>query len=132
MIKPPKLKKGDKVAIISLSMGLLGEPSMDFQKRLIERRLNDFGLEVVYTPHALHGIEFLKNTPEKRAEDLKWAFADATIKGIICAIGGDDTYKTIPYLLNDKTFINNVRNHPKIFIGYSDSTINQLLLMGRN
>jgi len=100
---------------------------MDFQKRLIERRLNDFGLEVVYTPHALHGIEFLKNTPEKRAEDLKWAFADATIKGIICAIGGDDTYKTIPYLLNDKKFINNVRNHPKIFIGYSDSTINHLM-----
>ena len=127
MIKPNKLKQGDKIAIISLSLGLLGEPFMAFQKELIEKRLNDFGLEVVYTPNALKGIEFLKDNPQKRAEDLKWAFEDNTIKGIICAIGGDDTYKTIPYLLDDETFISNVRKHPKIFIGYSDSTINHLM-----
>jgi len=127
MTKPNKLKQGDKIAIISLSLGLLGEPSMAFQKELIKKRLNDFGLEVVYTPNALKGIGFLKDNPQKRAEDLKWAFEDDTIKGIICAIGGDDTYKTIPYLLSDKTFISNVQKHPKIFIGYSDSTINHLM-----
>jgi len=127
MIKPPKLKSGDKVAIISLSMGILGELFMVFQKELIEKRLNEFGLEVVYTPNALRGIEFLKDNPQKRAEDLKWAFEDDTIKGIICAIGGEDTYKTIPYLLSDESFISNVRKQPKIFIGYSDSTINHLM-----
>ena len=127
MIKPNKLKQGDKIAVISLSLGLLGEPFMAFQKELIEKRLSDFGLEVVYTPNALKGIEFLKDNPQKRAEDLKWVFEDDTIKGIICAIGGDDTYKTVPYLLVDETFISNVRKHPKIFIGYSDSTINHLM-----
>lgn len=27
---------------------------------------------------------------------------DKSIKGIICAIGGDDTYKTILYLMEDE------------------------------
>ena len=127
MIKPEKLKQGDKIAIISLSSGLLGEAFMVKQRTLIEKRLNGFGLEVVYTPNALKGIEFIKNNPSARAEDLKWAFANESIKGIICAIGGDDTYKTVTYLLEDKEFIENVRNNPKIFIGYSDTTINHLM-----
>lgn len=127
MIKPKKLAKGDKVAIISLSSGLLGEPFVAYQKELIEKRLNEFGLEVVYTPNSLKGIEFIKNNPQARADDLKWAFKDETIKGIICAIGGVDTYKTVPFLLEDETFVNNVKNNPKVFIGYSDSTINHLM-----
>ena len=128
MIKPKKLERGDKIAIISLSSGLLGEPFMVSQKKLIEKRLSEeFGLEIVYTPNALKGLEFLKNNPDARAEDLKWVFRDESIKGIICAIGGDDTYRTIPYLLDDEVFINNVRNNPKVFIGYSDSTINHLM-----
>ena len=127
MIVPEKLNRGDKVAIISLSSGLLGEPFMTRQKSLIEKRLNEFGLEVVYTPNALKGIESLKKAPEARAEDLKWAFADKSIKAIICAIGGDDTYKTIPHLLSDEAFVKLVQNNPKIFIGYSDTTINHLM-----
>ena len=47
-------------------------------------------------------ILYLKNHPESRAQDLKQAFLDKDIKMIITAIGGDDTYKTIPYLMEDK------------------------------
>lgn len=39
-------------------------------------------------PNALRGIEYLKNHPEARAQDLKDAFYDKSIKAIICAIGG--------------------------------------------
>lgn len=53
---------------------------------------------------------------------------DDEIKAVICAIGGDDTYKTIPYLMEDKEFIDAVKNHPKIFTGFSDSTNNHLML----
>ncbi|MDR2833440.1 MAG: LD-carboxypeptidase [Streptococcaceae bacterium] len=122
-----KLNKGDKVAIISLSRGLLGEGFMKHQRKLIEKRLQSFGLEVVYTPNALKGIEFLKDNPKKRAQDLKWAFKDESIKGIICAIGGDDTYRTLPYLLEDDEFKELVKTNPKLFIGYSDTTINHLM-----
>lgn len=127
MIKPKKLAKGDKVAIISLSSGMLGEPFMAYQKGLIEKRLREFGLEVVYTPNSLKGRDFIEKNPQARAEDLKWAFEDESIKGIICAIGGVDTFKTVPFLLDDEIFINNVKSNPKIFIGYSDSTINHLM-----
>lgn len=58
------------IAIVSLSSGTIGE---DFVKHEIDigiKRLNDFGLTVQFMPHALEGIEYVKNHPEKRAADL--------------------------------------------------------------
>lgn len=78
-------------------------------------------------PNALKGIQYLQDHPEKRAEDLKAAFFDDSIRGIICAIGGDDTYRLIPYLMEDEAFIAKVRQSPKLFTGYSDTTINHLM-----
>ena len=128
MIKANRLKKGDKVAIISLSSGILGEPFVKHELNLGIKRLEEFGLVPVFTENALKGIEYIKNHPEKRAEDLKQAFADDEIKAIICAIGGVDSYLTLPYLANDKEFETLVKNNPKIFMGFSDSTTTHLLL----
>lgn len=127
MIKPSRLQPGDKVAIVSLSSGVLGEPFAAHELELGEKRLIELGLKFEYMPNSRKGIEYIKNHPEARAEDLKRAFADDSIKGIICAIGGDDTYKTIPYLLDDYEFIELVRNKPKIFLGFSDTTNNHLM-----
>lgn len=128
MIKPHRLHIGDKIAIVSLSSGILGEDFIKYELVIGVKRLEEFGLEPVFMPNALKGLDFLKNHPEARADDLKEAFARNDIKAIICAIGGDDTYRTLPYLLEDETFKNNVKKHPKIFIGYSDSTTNHLML----
>lgn len=127
MIKPKQLKIGDKIAIVSLSSGILGELKVRHQVELGIKRLEELGLEPVFMPHTLKGLNFVKNNPGKRADDLKLAFKDPTIKGIICAIGGDDTYKTIPYLMNDE-FANIVHSNPKVFVGFSDSTNNHLML----
>ncbi|MGM0125340.1 hypothetical protein IGI37_002738 [Enterococcus sp. AZ194] len=127
MLKPNKLKKGDKVAIVSLSSGLLGEPYIRHNLEIGTRRLKEFGLEPIYMPHALKGIDYIANHPEKRAEDLIEAFRDDSIKGIICAIGGDDTYKTLPYLMENKEFIELVKNKPKLFTGFSDTTVNHFM-----
>jgi muramoyltetrapeptide carboxypeptidase LdcA involved in peptidoglycan recycling len=78
-------------------------------------------------PNSLKGSEFLKNNPAARADDLKTAFKNPDIKGIICAIGGDDTFKNLPFLLEDDQFITSVKNHPKLFMGYSDATVNHLM-----
>lgn len=40
---------------------------------------------------------------------------------------GDDTYRTLPYLFDDNDFINAVHNNPKLFTGFSDTTINHLM-----
>ena len=127
-MKPNKLKHGDKVAIVSLSAGLLNDKEGKHQLEIGTKRLNEFGLKPVFMPNSLKGFEYLHNHPEERAQDLKTAFLDPEIKGIICAIGGDDTYKTIPYLMEDKEFIEAVKNNPKLFLGFSDSTNNHLML----
>lgn len=128
MMKPNALKKGDKVAIVSLSKGLLGMPFCKHELDLGIKRLKEFGLIPVIMPNALKDIDYLEKHPEARAADLKQAFIDDSIKGIICAIGGDDTYKTIPYLMEDEEFKMAVKNNPKIFTGFSDTTNNHLML----
>ncbi len=124
MIKPENLKKGDKVAVVSLSWGGLGDSAFIHKFYIAKERLeNDFGLEVVVMPHTLSGSEYVYNHPEDRAKDLMDAFSDKTIKGIFCAIGGDDTIRTLPYI--DYEII---KNNPKIFMGYSDTTVNHFLM----
>lgn len=127
MIKPYSLKNGDRVAIVSLSSGILGEESCADQLDLGKKRLKALGLVPVFMPNALKGADYLRNHPEARAQDLKEAFQDSTIKGIIAAIGGDDTYRLLPYLLEDKDFITTVQENPKLFTGFSDTTINHLM-----
>ena len=124
MIKPKRLQKGDKVAIVSLSRGLLGMPFIKHELDLGIKRLKELGLEPVIMDNSLKDMDTLFEHPELRAQDLKQAFLDDSIKGIITAIGGDDTYKTIPYLMEDKEFIEAVKKHPKIFTGFSDTTNN--------
>ena len=124
MIKPKMLKKGDKIAIVSLSWGGLGDKDLIHKYYIAKERLeNDFGLEVVTMPNALKGSEFVYNHPELRAKDLMNAFKDATIKGIFCAIGGDDSIRLLPYIDYEV-----IKNNPKIFMGYSDTTISHFML----
>lgn len=56
--------------------------------------------------------------PEARAADLMEAFTDASIQGIISTIGGDDSIRLLPFL-----DLNLIRKHPKVFLGYSDTTV---------
>ena len=127
-MKPKKLNKGDKIAIVSLSRGLLGMPFCKHELDLGIKRLKEFGLDPVIMPNADKDMEYLEKHPEKRAEDLKEAFKDKDIKAIINAIGGEDTYKTIPYLMEDDEFKEIIKENPKIFIGFSDTTNNHLML----
>lgn len=123
MIKPKKLKKGDKVAIVSLSSGLAGEEMFRHRYELGKKRLEQLGFNVVTMKNALKGIEYLYNHPEKRAEDFMEAILDKDIKGIICNIGGDDTIRLLPYI-DFEAIVNN----PKVFMGYSDTTINHNMM----
>ena len=124
MIKPKRLKQGDKAAIVSLSSGILGDDSFIHKYTIAKERLEHvFGLQVTPMPHALKGSQFVADHPELRAKDLMDAFLDDSISAVFCAIGGDDTIRTLPFI--DLTVL---REHPKIFMGYSDSTINHLMM----
>ena len=75
-------------------------------------------------PNTLKGTDYLYNHPEKRAEDLMAAFKDKTIKGIFTCIGGDESIRMLPYIDFDV-----IRDNPKVFIGYSDTTISHFMCL---
>ena len=83
------------VGIVSLSSGIIGEPVVRFETEIGIRRLEEYGLNIKFMPHALMGLDYIKAHPEKRAEDLLQAFQDPSVDMILCAIGGDDTYRLL-------------------------------------
>lgn len=123
LIKPPRLHAGDTVAAVSLSWGGAGDEETRWRyfqgKERIEKLL---GLKVAEMPHTLSGSDYVYRHPEARARDLMAAFADPEIKGIFSCIGGEDTIRLLPYIDFDT-----IRRNPKIFMGYSDTTVNHFM-----
>lgn len=116
LIKPCHLQPGDKIAVVTPSWGGPGTFPHRYQagKEELRRR---FQVDVVEMPHSLKPAEWIAKNPSARADDLMAAFSDANIKGIVASIGGDDSVRLLPYL-----DLKTIRDHPKIFMGYSDTT----------
>lgn len=114
------------VGIVSLSAGTIGENFVRHELEIGVKRLETFGLKVKFLPNALKGRAYVSAHPEKRAEDLLEAFNDDEIDMILCAIGGDDTYRLTPYLFENDQLKKAVKD--KIFLGFSDSTVNHFML----
>ena len=121
MLKPRKLNPGDKVVTVSPSWG---GPSIFPQRYQIgvQQLQKEFGVQVVEMPNTLKPADWLAHNPKARAEDLMQAFTDPSIKGIFATIGGEDSIRLLPYI-----DFNIIRNNPKIFMGYSDTTIGHLM-----
>ena len=125
MMSACEQQKIKDVTIVSLSSGILGESFIQHELAIGRRRLESYGLNVHFARHALMGLEYIKNHPESRAEDLLEAFRSDTDM-ILCAIGGDDTYRLLPYLFGQDELKKAVRE--KVFLGFSDTTMNHLML----
>lgn len=116
LIKPRRLRAGDRIAAVSPSWGGPGTVPARYAagKRQFEQ---SFGIEVVEMAHTLAPADWVRANPKARAEDLMAAFADPDIAGIVASIGGDDAIRLIPYL-----DLEVIRRTPKVFIGFSDTT----------
>ncbi len=117
-----KLKRGDKVAIVSPSFAAPGKWPAVYELGL--SRVRDvFGLEPVEFPTTKR----VSASAEERTRDLIAAFEDSDIKAVIASIGGDDQVTFIKYLPAEPF----VRN-PKPFFGFSDNShvMNFLWLCG--
>jgi muramoyltetrapeptide carboxypeptidase LdcA involved in peptidoglycan recycling len=117
MIKPRKLQHGHTVAAVTLSWG--GPSTFPHRYEIGKRQLEaEFGLHIVEMPHALRDPDWIARNPAARADDLMQAFADPSIAGIVSTIGGDDSIRLLRYLDLDV-----IRNNPKVFLGFSDTTV---------
>ena len=117
MIKPRALRRGDRVAAISLSSGWANVFPGAYRdgKRQLEE---GFGIQVVESRHALADSAWLAAHPEARAADLVEVLRDPSIHGIVSTIGGDDSIRILPFL-----DLSVIRENPKVFLGFSDTTV---------
>ncbi|HWU19227.1 MAG TPA: S66 peptidase family protein [Devosia sp.] len=114
--KPKMLASGDRIATVSPSWGGPGTFPQRYAagKRQLEA---EFGLTVVEMAHTLADAGWIAANPQARAQDLMAAFADPSIAGIFCTIGGEDSIRLLPYL-----DLEVIRANPKVFLGFSDTT----------
>lgn len=120
LLKPPALQPGDTLAAVTLSWG--GPGAIPGRYAAGKRQLEaEFGVRLVETRHALRDPAWIAANPEARASDLMEAFADPEIRGIVSTIGGDDSLRILPFL-----DLGVIRAHPKVFMGYSDTTVSLL------
>jgi muramoyltetrapeptide carboxypeptidase len=119
ILKPPALKKGDVIGIVSPAS------SPDDFTRIEQgvKYLESLGYRVKLGKHIFKRYGYLSSTDDERADDLNEMFTDEKVKAIICVRGGYGT----PRLL-DKVDYNLIKKKPKIFVGYSDITALQLAI----
>jgi muramoyltetrapeptide carboxypeptidase LdcA involved in peptidoglycan recycling len=121
MLRPPALRPGDTLAVISLSSGAAAAFRHRYEAGKHQLTVT-FGVNVIESPNALRDDAWLHDHPQARADDLRWALENDDVAGIVSTIGGDDSIRTVPYLDLDL-----IRSYPKVFMGFSDTTVQHLV-----
>jgi len=114
-IFPKKLRAGDEIRIIapSCSAAIISQDLRD----IANKRLSDLGFKISFGKNVEEIDEFNSSSIKSRVSDLHKAFQDPKVKGVFAVIGGFNCNQLLRYI--DWEII---KNNPKIFIGYSDTT----------
>ena len=113
MIKPKKIKVGDRIGIVATARKIsLYEISP--AKKILE----SWGLEVVFGKFLFESKNQFAGSIEQRIVDLQAMIDDDTISAILCARGGYGTVQII-----DRLDFSNLIRKPKWVIGFSDITV---------
>lgn len=115
MFVPPKLKKGDEIRVIapSRSAKILSKEGILKAKNQLET----IGFIVTFGKNLFKSDLQNSSSIQQRVEDVHDAFQDSNVQGILTAIGGFNSNELLPYLDYEL-----IKNHPKVFCGYSDIT----------
>lgn len=112
IIKPAKLKSGDKIALVAPGSYISKEELNESIKKI-----EGLGFSAVYSEKILNQNGYFSGTDSIRAEDLMEKFEDKSVNGIMCVRGGYGCARILP-LLDYKS----IKKNPKVLIGYSDVT----------
>lgn len=113
MIVPEKLKKGETIALLAPASPVQKDVAIYCAKNLEAYGYQVYLYKSCYTNY--HG--YLAGTDEMRAEELNTAFKNPDIKAIFCIRGGYGSSRLL-----DKLDYAMIKEHPKVFNGYSDIT----------
>jgi len=110
--RPPALRRGDTIGVVAPASAIK-------QDSLIAgcEALTRMGYKPVYEDSILKHDLYFAGTTERRLQELHSMFRRDDVRAILCARGGYGAN----YLV-DGLDLDLIRNHPKIFIGYSDNT----------
>ncbi|RLD72346.1 MAG: LD-carboxypeptidase [Bacteroidetes bacterium] len=111
-IKPPKLKKGDTIGLITPA-----SPIKEAQLIQTKKLLTQLGFKTYNTNRVLLKKGYLAGTDAERLEDIHHMFENEDVHAVMCIRGGYGTPRILEYIDYDL-----IRKNPKIFIGYSDIT----------
>jgi muramoyltetrapeptide carboxypeptidase len=112
--KPARLKRGATIAVVSPAS--FAEP-FGLGQGLQYLRKKGYRIVLGECTRRLTRQGLVSAPDETRAKELMDAFRDDTVDAILCSRGGYGTMRILPLLDYDV-----VRDHPKIFMGYSDIT----------
>ena len=112
IIRPPRLKPGDRVGLVNPATAAFSTESIEIAKESLEAQ----GLEVALGPNYFNRRGYLAGTDVERASDIMGFVNDPQIRGI-WARGGWGSARVLPHLDYEA-----IRANPKVFVGFSDST----------
>lgn len=112
MLKPERLRSGDRVAIVSPASPC---PPEELHQGVAE--LQRLGFEPVFDESVFARLGYLSGEGSLRARAVLDAWKDPSIRAIVAVRGGYGSVHVLPYL--DRPLL---RQTPKIFVGYSDLT----------
>jgi muramoyltetrapeptide carboxypeptidase len=111
-IKPPALQPGDTIGIIA--------PASNIKREHLDagcKALAKLGYKPIYLDSITEKNLYFAGSADRRARELEEMFTRDDVRAIVCARGGYGTN----YLLQTLN-LDNIKAHPKIFVGYSDVT----------
>lgn len=120
LVKPRALSPGDTIGIVACS-----EPirKNDFLRGVAV--LKQLGFRIREGKHLFsRRCDYITASDEKRAEDINEMFRNPEIAGIMAAQGGTSANRLLPLLDYDL-----IARNPKVFCGYSDSTVLSLAFL---
>lgn len=115
MIRPPLLREGDTIGVVSPASPVAALRPRRFERGL--RNLQEMGFRVRAAKNAGAIKGHTAGTVEQRVADLHGMFADEEVRAIMCSIGGFNSNQLLDQLDYDL-----IRRNPKILTGYSDIT----------
>ena len=111
IIKPKILTHGDTIGILATAGAVESKENILKAKEYFE----NCGYKVVLSENIFDEYRYLAGTDEKKVKAIHDFFLNDEIKAIICMRGGYGAVRLVEKLDYDL-----IRQHPKIFCGYSD------------
>ncbi len=113
LIVPPFLNPGDTIGIAT--------PASPYKAEALREGihlLKQWGFQVTLGRKGIGRKSYLAGTDRERAEEIMGLFSDPGIKAILCSRGGYGAMRILDFLDFKK-----IKDHPKLFMGFSDVTV---------